>query len=207
MTTVPNKNDCCDIYETILVCDGEDEWRTKYIWFYGNGAFSICEDDGSGDHDDIDEDEVRKLLDEADENNREYAKHVLKTNSDPASVYVVSYEKTVAANLTVYFSRWVGERSGFGLAVTTVRVLTGKHKGVYDPGELPCEISEYLMLKYLKMSGRWVIDDMTKSEIADAGECSYMGNDFFKCRVEWKERRAESSIRRQLRSIARRDLK
>ena len=138
----PDPKDYCDIYQTIVVCDEGGRWRTKHIWFYGDGTFSICEADGSGDHNDIDKEEVGELLGEMDENSRKYAEHVLETNSDPAGCYIVSCEKTVAAKLTVYFGRWVGEPK-CGLAVTSVRVLTGKHKGVYDPGDLPCEISEF----------------------------------------------------------------
>ena len=196
-------NTLSDIYESSPVNYG-DGWELRHLWFNSDGTWTTS--DESGDHNDLTDDEAKEFCEKVEENNDNYARSVLETNEEPLNLYSVRTQKDVTAGLTVYFRRWIGERDK-GLCVTSVRVLTGKHKGVYSPDETPNEIADYLCLKELKLCGRWVIDGLTKDDIREADECSYVGNEYFKCRAEWKEPLAESTIRRQLRFIARKTCK
>ena len=192
-----------DIYETIVTQE-DGTWTQQHIWFNDDGQFSIT--DGCDDHEDLTQDDVDVILADVEKNNKEYAEYVSKTGTDPAEVYYVTREKKVTCGLTVYYKRWVGEKP-HGLAVTTVRVLTGKHKGVYNPQDLPKPIADYLLLKHRTLSNRWVIDGFTKDELEKGGEdIGYRNDDYFKCRAEWQEPKAEATIKRELRAIARKQL-
>lgn len=190
-----------DIYETIVTQSDEGRWKLRHIWYDYDGQFSITTgmDDN---HEDLTQDDVDAILADVEKNNKEYAEYVAKTGTDPAGVYYVNYEKKVTAGLTVYYKRWVGEKP-HGLAVTTVRVLTGKHKGVYNPQDLPKPIADYLLLKHMPFSNRWVIDGVTKDDIESSDDITYRNEDYFQCRAEWKEPKAEATIKRELRAKAR----
>jgi len=192
-----------NIYETIVTQSDDGTWMTQHIWFDDNGQFSIT--DGCDDHYDLTQSEVDAILADVENNNKEYTEYVSKTGADPAGVYYVNREKTVTAGLTVYYQRWVGEKP-HGLAVTTVRVLTGKHKGIYNPQDLPKPIADYLLLTHRPLSNRWIIDGFTKDDL-DKGsdDITYRNEDYFKCRAEWQEPKAEATIKRELRALARKD--
>ena len=190
-----------DIYETIVTQSDDGTWTTRHIWYDDAGRFSIT--DGCDAHEDLTQSEVDAILADVEKNNKEYAEYVAKTGEDPAKVYYVMTEKNVTANLTVYYQRWVGEKP-HGLAVTTVRVLTGKYKGVYNPQDLPKPIADYLLLKHRPLSNRWVIDGFTKDDLYEGSDdITYRNEDYFQCRVEWKEPKVEATVKRELRAKAR----
>jgi len=193
-----------DIYETIVTQSDDGRWKLQHLWFNDDGQFSIT--DGCDDHEDLTQDDVDAILTDVEKNNKKYDEYVSKTGTDPAGMYYVNYEKKVKAGLTVYYKRWVGEKP-HGLAVTTVRVLTGKHKGVYNPQDLPKPIADYLLLKHRTLSNRWVIDGFTKDDLCEGGEdITYVNDDYFQCRAEWKEPKASATVKRELRAIARKQL-
>jgi len=194
-----------DIYETIVTQE-DGTWTQQHVWFNDDGQFSITAG-YDGNHTELTQDEVDELLADMENNNKEYDEYVSKTGTDPAGVYYVNYEKKVTAGLTVYYKRWIGEKP-HGLAVTTVRVLTGKHKGVFNPQDLPKPIADYLSLKHMPLPHRWVMDGFTKDDLREGGEdITYVNDDYFQCLVEWEEPKAEATVKRELRAIARKQLK
>jgi hypothetical protein len=193
-----------EIIERPVWCDSCDAYHRNSIHIDDEGKYTIF--DGC-DHEYIDEDDVNSFIQDADGAWAEYKDHVKSTGTDPLGFYYVNEKKTVTANLAVYFQRWIGEPD-YGLAITTIRVNTSRYKGVYNPEDCPREIAEYLCLeKTSKASAsRWVTAGLSKDDIQDAGEVTYMGNDYFLCRVEWQEPKKPATIKRELRKLIKNEL-
>lgn len=196
------KNLIGDIYETIINnIDGT--FIRQHIWCYSDGSFSLGDD--SGDHEDIDFDEVQEYIKEDQTN--EYIEYVAETGEDPLSFFLVDTYLLLNPEFTITCKSWVGQKT-VGQRVDSVIIKGTKFEGEYQPSELPLIISEYLQI-VKKSESNYIMEDITDDFINDSKEIEVQkieGGKILKHTGEVRVDRPSDEIKQDLIKLAQKNL-
>ena len=196
------KNLIGDIYETIINnIDGT--FIRQHIWCYSDGSFSLGDD--SGDHEDIDSDEVQQYI--KDDQTNEYIQYVAETGEDPLSFFLVDTYLLLNPEFTITCKSWVGQKT-VGQRVDSVIIKGTKFEGEYQPSELPLIISEYLQI-VKKSESNYIMEDITDDFINDSKEIEVQkieGGKILKHTGEVRVDRPSDEIKQDLIKLAQKNL-
>lgn len=158
MTTTLSMQTNYDIIDAIISFDGR--YIKEYLWAYGDGSFSICDEDGN--HEDVEESDIEELL--AGDRSTKYIEQVAKTGEDYLGMFFVNKTREVRPKIYIGCKSWVGQKT-IGQKVDSVRVSNTKFKGNYKPCECPKEIAEYICLEE-RGEGNFVLDGVTDEVVS-----------------------------------------
>lgn len=180
-----------DVWATVAYpCDDNDcrqDWHITSYWFYSNGKYSYCDQDGN--HEPC----SRRDLPSADEIERswlDYSKWVVEHGEDPLSEFMVSPERKVKRRWQFKFSKSL---------IGTV-LVAARHRGRIVPRqELPDYVVQYLNLDKTRRK------DQDFSTFEEAEECGIKWNRWQTYALDTAE--PDRGYVRKLKALARQHIK
>ena len=189
--------------------DDNETWEIEHLWFYGNGTYSTCDEDGNHEPFPQDEDDsVEAYCADAEASWLTYARDCAETGEDPLCNYNVRRTIEKTENWVIWFTDWIG-REQHGYAVIDGRhgsFHSRSHTHIFEPQNFPKPLAEYLFLT--NVGGRWCMEGVTMEDIRnDAGYVSATGPKYYmKLKIKYTADRNARDVKRDVKAAANKHL-